>query len=413
MTTETTTQEPAVQQGLPQFPRLTGPLGDLIEAITPDIPYEHKALSVLTYMGLAISGLTQLSGGDYDNLQPRFYSCLIGPPKNGKSAASNEVKRALKGVGKVHVQGSLSSGPALVKALERLKPNPRMLYMPDEASGAFDKAKAQRSLMSEFLHLLEDTEAEWCVSDDKAEVKDAQFAMILTATPGGFADMWTGTRGASSGLQSRFVLSFSNATMPEVKTGNNTVGIQLAVEKLQQILAALPVEIILPEKKGDFTRGITKGLMSDGVRVDGASPRVVDMAKRFALVYAACSGKTHIDDETMHAAAEFINYQIAAFEQFMPTDASSPTQRLENRIRNYFLNPKHGDKHTFREVRLWITPQESQGGFGLFKKAFDNLVNTKELVQCGSNRSGYPLFRLNPDLNDRDPHPTVPTVGRS
>src|SRR5208283_2495562 len=153
------------EQTLPEFPRLPGPLGDLIDAITPDIPYEHKALSAVTYMGVALSGRTQLAG-DYDNLQSRFYACLIGPPGSGKSAAQNEVKKALQGLGDVYVQSSINSGPALVMALAE---HSRLLYLPDEASGAFEKAKHGRSF-PDMLHLLEDNQVEHRVRDKETKV---------------------------------------------------------------------------------------------------------------------------------------------------------------------------------------------------------------------------------------------------
>jgi hypothetical protein len=380
----------------PEFPRLTGPLGRLIEAISSDIPYEHKALSALTYMGLALSGRTQFAG-DYDNLQSRFYACLVGPPGSGKSAAQNEVKRALQGLGDVHVQSSINSGPALVKTLAE---HPRLLYLPDEASGAFEKAKHGR-IFSDMLHLLEDNNIEHRVRDEETRVPDAHFAMILTSTARVFADMWTGTGGASSGLQSRFVLSFSDARMPLVRTANDAFGLQLAVAELGAIVDAVPAEIALPETKGDFT----KGLVGDGLHIDADMSRVVDMGRRFCLISAVCNSKTQIDEETMALGAAFINYQISVYEKLMPADAWSWVQRFENRIIKYF--EKYPGTHPQREVLNYIKPRESQGGFGVFKKAFDNLARTRELISTERNRSGYELWKLNPD---RAPRPTVPTV---
>ena len=160
MTTETT-EKPVQQETLPEFPRLTGPLGEFVDAITHDIPYEHRALAALTYVGIAVSGLTKFSGYDYDQLQPRFYACLIGPPQSGKSAAMKEVKRWMEVIppvnasllafavrarvlarqvpelGAVYVQESINSGPALVMALQK---HPRMILMPDEGSGAFTRS---------------------------------------------------------------------------------------------------------------------------------------------------------------------------------------------------------------------------------------------------------------------------------
>lgn len=382
----------AVQEdALPEFPRLTGPLGMLVDAITQDIPYEHKALAALTYMGVALSGRTRLAGGDYENLQPRFYACLIGPPGSGKSAAVNEVKRALKDFGKVHVQGSINSGPALVKVLNE---HPRLLYLPDEATGAFQKAQSGR-MFSDLLHLLEENEAEHRVRDSSTKVTNAHFGMALTATPRVFQDMWTGTGGSSSGFQSRFVLSFSEVLMPLVKTGNDSFGLEVAVNDLKAILDRLPPEIALPETKGDFT----KGLVGDGSHIDGNLSRVLDMGKRFALLTAACNDKAQIDDETMGAAAAFIKYQIAAFERFMPADAWSWVQRFENRILNFF--EKYPDSHSDREVLNYIKPRVSQGGFGVFEKAFDNLKDTRELISTEKNRSGFELWKLNPDRPSR------------
>src|SRR5271157_2575635 len=100
------TQELSLPDRLPDFPQLNGPLGEFVNAITHDIPYEHKALAALTYMGLALSGRTQLAP-PYERLQTRFYSCFIGPPGSGKSAAQNEVLRALEGVGGVSVERSI------------------------------------------------------------------------------------------------------------------------------------------------------------------------------------------------------------------------------------------------------------------------------------------------------------------
>jgi hypothetical protein len=91
------TSELAQHDTLPEFPRLSGPLGSLVDGITDDIPYEHKALAALTYVGLALSGHTELAP-PHNRLQPRFYACFIGPPGSGKSAAQQEVNRALEGL---------------------------------------------------------------------------------------------------------------------------------------------------------------------------------------------------------------------------------------------------------------------------------------------------------------------------
>jgi hypothetical protein len=251
------------------------------------------------------------------------------------------------------------------------------------------------------LHLLEDNHVEHRVRDEETKVPDAHFAMILTATPRVFADMWTGTGGASSGLQSRFVLSFSAERMPLVRKANKSLDLELAVENLRTILDDVPPEISLPDTRGDFT----KGLVGDGVHVDAEMSRVVDMRRRFCLILAACNYKTQIDIEIMALGRAFIDYQIAFYEHLMPADAWSWVQRFENRIIRYF--EKYPGAHPHREVVNYVRPKDSQVGFGVFESAFNNLAKTRELIWTEKNRPGYELWKLNPD---RNPRPTVPTV---
>lgn len=421
------------------FPRLTGPIGELVDAITDDVPYEHRALTAITYVGLALSGRVKFSGDDYAELQPRFYACLIGPPGTGKSAAMKEVKRLFRSrqrqlgngafwpedsLGKVHVQESINSGPALVMALKR---HPRLLYMPDEGSGAFDKFKFGRGL-SDILRLLEDNTIGHAVRDHETTVNDAHFAMVLSATPGSFTEMWTGTRGAGSGLQSRFVLSYSDRKMPATPRGTNRDIAELAAEVLKGILSRMPDDrrgrpvmdctVDLPDQWGAFTAGLTEGL---GESISAA--RAVDMGRRFALIMAVCNGKTKVDDETIQLGREFIRYQLTMFDRFMPDDATTPVQRFETRILRYF--ERHPGGHTERDIRNNLRPENSPGGLDAFRRAFNNLTANQtgdsgkyqasyksgELVFAGNTGShGSPIiWKLNPERNVRDPKPTAET----
>jgi hypothetical protein len=112
--------EPSVNEeagSLPAFPRLPGPLGILVEGITSDLPYDHKALAAITYMGIGLARRVALQPDHW--LQPRFYSCMVGPPGSAKSAAEFEVRRALcEGqspiLRELAVEFSIDSGPALV-----------------------------------------------------------------------------------------------------------------------------------------------------------------------------------------------------------------------------------------------------------------------------------------------------------
>lgn len=390
------TDEQAVEQELPlpEFPKLTGPLRDLVEAITTDIPREHKALCVLTYFGLALSGRIRLAS-PYDHLQPRFYACLIGPPGTGKSAAAQEIGHPLQEqmLGDVHVEFSIDSGAALFETLEE---HPRLLYIPDEQTDAFQKARVGRSL-GQWLRLYESNEIGRRVVKRKGEstttkLTDVHFAMVATATPESFQDMWQGTRGGSGGLQSRVVLSFSKTPMPLVRTANDYLGLIGACDDLKNvltnILSAAPLEISLPEKVGSFTAG----LVGDELHIDRQRfSRVVDMGRRFALILAACNGKTQIDEETMKLSAAFINYQLAAYKRFMPDDASSPVESFVNRLIAYF--EKH-PRSTRLQAANYLKPQKSRGGLPAFNKAFDSLIHADKLKWIEKNHKGNDVWEL-------------------
>jgi len=369
---------------LPEFPRLNGPLGELVDAITHDIPYEHKALAAITYMGLALSGRTQLAP-PYERLQTRFYSCFIGPPGSGKSAAQNEVVRALNGLGGISVERSINSDPALVVALDE---NRRLLYVPDEITGAFKKAQHGK-MFDAFKTLYEDNRISNRVKKEVTVVTDCHFSIIGTCTREAFGRMWAGTGGSSDGLQSRFVLSFSEKLMPRIKT-ENSAHLSLAIEVLKSSLENLPPVIELPETVGSFTFGLT----GDGKHLDPKYSRVVDMGRRFALVVAACNGLERIDDETMELAKAFINYQVASYEPLMPPDAFSHVQEFENRLIAFF---KKHQPASFRDARNNIKPDKLPTGFLTFTSAFNSLVKAGMLLPSGdSNRVGTVRYKLDP-----------------
>jgi hypothetical protein len=379
---EVQTQELALPDGLPEFPRLNGPLGELVNAITPDIPYEHKALAAITFMGLAMSGRTQLAP-PYERLQPRFYSCFIGPPGSGKSAAQNEVTTALNGMGGISVERSINSGPALVVALDE---NRRLVYVPDEITGAFKKAQHGK-MFDDFKTLYEDNRISNRVKAKVIVVTDCHFSIIGTCTREAFGRMWARTGGGSDGLQSRFVLSFSEKLMPRIKTPNSEF-LSLAVETLKSALDNVAPVIQLPETVGTFTFGLT----GDGTHLDPKYSRVVDMGRRFALVVAACNGLERIDSETMELAKDFINYQAAAYAPLMPPDGFSAVQVFENRLISFF---KKHQPASFRDARNNIKPDKSPNGFATFTSAFNSLVKAQILLPAGeSNRVGTMRYKL-------------------
>jgi len=377
--------ELAPHETLPEFPRLTGPLGRLVDGITADIPYEHKALAAVTYMGLALSGQTELAP-PHNNLQPRFYACLIGPPGSGKSAAQKEVNRAFNGLGKVSVERSINSGPGLVAALAE---NRRLLYVPDEITGAFHKAKTQK-IFDDFKTLYEDNKISNRVKAQVTIATGCHLAIIGTCTRDAFEEMWQGTGGGADGLQSRFVLSFSEKrrSHTDIKTANDDLAVAVAVGELRQALTTVPSIIELPDRVGAFT----EGLVGDGAHISLDYSRIIDMGRRFALVLAACNGKAQIDDETIQLSRAFIDYQIAAYEPLLPPDSENLVAAFEKRIILFFR--KHQPK-SHRDCRNNLRPENSPGGLGPFKGAWGNLLSQKILVPSGdTNRVGTVQYKL-------------------
>jgi hypothetical protein len=200
--------------------------------------------------------------------------------------------------------------------------------------------------------------------------------------------MWIKTGGGSDGLQSRFVLSFSDTPMPRVKTPNDPLLVTTAVSLLKEAIDNVPPVIDLPDEVGAFT----EGLAGDGNHIDPRYTRVVDMGRRFALIIAACNGKTKIDAYTMKLAQEFINYQLAAYEPLMPEDAGNAVQMFEHRIVSFF---KRHQPASIRDLRNNLKPNKSKNGFGTFQSAVNNLIKTRVLIPSGdANRVGTVRYKL-------------------
>jgi len=380
------------EESLPQFPKLTGPLGQLVEAITCDLAYEHKALCALAYIGLHLSGRVRLASDPF--LQSRFYACMVGPLGTGKSSADKEVRRELSGgenpvLGGIQCELSIDSGPALVEALAE---NARLIYTPDEMADAFEKAKqtatGRNSLFGEFLKLYESNQTGRRVVKKNAEpltLTNVHFAMVGSATPERFDRMWQGTSGGSSGLQSRFVLSYSEQCMPLLKTPNDEQSLSLAKRELSSALEE-PQQVIQLSQ-------VAQEIIMDWAAFKDLSryQRALDMGKRFALVLAACNRATAVDEQTMRLALGFVDYQMAVHAKVMPKDSSGWVQAFENRIITFY--GRHAQA-TERQVRQGINPERYPGGFGSFQQACRNLIGTGKLLAVGKTRSNTTIWEM-------------------
>jgi len=380
-------------ESLPEFPRLPGPLGRLVDAITTDIAYDHKALAAVTYVGVALSGRIKIKTEPF--LQSRFYACSVGLAGTGKSAADKEIARAvLPLMPHVNAEPSIDSGPALVEILGE---KPRTLYRPDELADAFEKAKqttsGRNSLFGEFLRLYESGETGRAVIERNGgrgkPVTDAHFAICASATTDRFERIWSGTSGAASGLQSRFVLSFSEQTMPPIKSGNDEAMLADAQADLSSILSREEVQYF----------GLSDEAQNEIIwwemSVDrGKHTRVLDMAKRFALIVAATCGESTVTGKTMKLGLQFADYQLALYKKLMPDDAATFVQAFENKILRFY------DKHPNspeRQCKKSIKPENCPGGFGPFSQAWRNLTHADAIIRTGMTRSNTALWSRDSD----------------
>jgi hypothetical protein len=381
--------EPEPEQ-LPEFPRLTGPLHDLIDGITPDIPYCYKALCALTYIGIKIAGRVKLASEP--KLQTRFYSLMLSEkPGTGKSAADVETRDALATLldGDVWIELSVDSGPALVEALAE---HPRLILAPDEMADQWEKGRAgpgaRNTLLGEFLKLYQGNETARRVVKKNAEpikISGLYFAMIGGATEARNQHMWVGTAGASGGLQSRICMAHSNVKMPRLKTPNDPAKINSAANALR--------ENTFIDRELYLTRDAQDAILRWHEKEEGFEDpaRIVDHAKRFAMILAATNNVPEISGDTMKRGLQFADYQIACAAKFMPQDASGYAQAFENRVLAYYERRKNKPASD-RQIRRDICPERFPGGFGEFSRALRNLKSCQKMVQDGTNRVNNPLW---------------------
>ncbi len=411
---------PEDEDKLPEFPRLPGPLGELVDGITHDLAYDHKALAVLTYVGIALAGRIKITSDSW--LQTRFYSCMVGPPGSGKSAPDVEVQRALfenelgtpddelnpsrRVVTDVRIELSIDSGPALVQALsgyENEYGNARVVIAPDEMADQFEKAKTtgtgKNSLFGELLKLYEGNKTANRTKEvdhgkkktgGLTQVNHALLAIMGSVTDKRFEAMWAGTGSVSSGLQSRFVYSYSEKVPPRVKTPNDDKLIFKALYALADIVEAAKRETVHLYLSEAAQKALInwRPLESDA---DDSKIRIVDMTKRFAMLVAACNRATEIDGPTMRLALAFADYQIAIRTKLCPPDASSHVHANELAILKFFgKNPRA----TRPQVIGKMKPETRRGGVGTWNHAWDNLIKAGRLVAYGQSRKRESIWGL-------------------
>jgi hypothetical protein len=381
---------------IPKFPRLLGPLGRLADAITPDIPYDFKALSIITCVGLQLSGRIRLASDPW--LQTRFYSLNVGRAGGGKTAGCDEVLAALTPIIRYSVEPSIDSGPAHVEAFQE---NNYVLLFPDEMADQFEKAKltgtSRNSIFGEWLRLFEKNLTGNRTKKDKRHgvggqvvITNAHFAMLGGVAVERFPTMWQGAGATKSGLRSRFCLAYSEEIMPRLKTPNNDEAVRSAVAEIGALLRSAQsddfyrpfVDLPLSLEAQSAIAGWRFG--EDG---DESFTRVLDKAKRFALLNAFCDSRSDVDGDVMQLGLAASDYWMAADSKLFEPDAANYVQAFENRIIKFFtLNPKA----TLDQLTQHIRPEKYLGGYEAFNRGWRALQN--RVAPCGTTRKKKTVY---------------------
>lgn len=381
--TSVATEDVIGEEALPEFPRITGSIHEFADALCPDLPYELKVMAAITRVGLALSGQVHLDGELY--LQPRFYTCFIAEAGRGKTAAIKETRVLNFGY---HTVPSVDSAPALVDAFAEHSEDPRRLLLaPDEAVDLFEKAKTSRdsrnSLFTELLKLYEDN-----VTGNRArrngspiEIDNAHLAILCGATPSGYDAMWTGSRGASGGLQSRFVPIITTAPpIPQKQRPSDSERVRRALERIErQITGCWPTLITMtPEAEEAFAKW-----WRSSPRMKPSEVRVESIVKRFLMVLAVTNDVHVIDTDLLAIGTTFGDYVIAVRERFNPADAVSWTQHFEKKIEA--VHERAAVPITRNQCRRLLHPDRYPGGYGEFVRAYSNLIQAGRLVAMGKS----------------------------
>ncbi len=390
-------------KGFPEFPFFTGSLADLASALAPDLPWEFKFASAMTFWGLIRSGLDTLESEPY--LQPRFYTALVADPGRGKSAAIKEVRSIFARISSRFSRcSSVDSGPALVDEFheqsEQMKKalfgdRAAILLDPDELSDLFEKSKSSRqsrnTIAGELLKLFEgNITANHARSTGKGkiEIENAHLAIIGGATTDGYPTLWTGTGGGANGLQSRFTIVASHVSkLPSQQQPTDA-------EKLAAVILRLCDQAARPGQRFKISDEASRRLKiwwNSTPRDKASEIRIADLVKRILIILASTNDADEIDIKLMEQAIAFGNYQIAVREQLNPMDSHSWVQGFENAILQVFQ--RSGEALTYNDVRRLIHPERKPGGVGVFFQAFQNLARSG-MLDVEKTAQGIQRFRL-------------------
>jgi hypothetical protein len=194
-----------------------------------------------------------------------------------------------------------------------------------------------------------------------------------------------GHGGAASGLQNRFVLSYSELMLPPFQTLTDTEKAVEALHELVGVLAGAADKLTVSE---DAQAEVLAWVAAHGPNLP---PRALDIAKRAAIVLASCDCSKTVTLGVMKWCLAFAAYQVAIKERLMPGDADGTIQAFENRVVAFLGRNKEASGN---QIRRSITPGRFPGGFYAFEKAMFSLTRTGRLLSAGKTRKGKGIYRL-------------------
>ena len=392
-TSDSVSGSPTDDEPLPDFTSmLTGSIPDYVRAVEPDFPPEFKVMSVVTRVGLALSGKVQMKG--CTNLQPRFYTTLIAPAWYGKSGSIGETK-AIDNTAWYDTALSIDSAPALVatfgyRAGYMNSPDSlcaptvispvRVLLLPDEMKDVFEKSKASKeakgNIGTMLLRLFDSNEiGNNTKKTGKVEFTTAHFAMLGGATSEGYDAMWMNTSGALGGLQSRMtVVGTNNPQCPQKRReGNAETAEAVRIRIVEQVRAANGFIYMTPEAES------LMAVWWKEVEQHESAKRLSDIVRRYLIVLAVTNDTDTIDESLVFMGIAFGNHVLAVRAKYNPADATSAVQAFENRIIKAY--ERVGGGLTNRDLLRRVHPERYPGGDGAFNQARRNLVESGRIVR--------------------------------
>ena len=402
--------EEIIEAALPVFPQFAGSLHDIAVSLAPLLPYVYKFGALATLIGAEIAGRIRIKAAGVTDIEPRFFSVLLGEIGAGKSPAKEESENIFKRLQPMaHLQSSEDSAADLVSSLHD---HPRLILNPDEFARCMRGADGGliAKLPDLLLELHKGHTAENFAKKNYEihklrgiEVRDAQLAILGTSQPTTFDRMWVGSLAGSAGLHSRLSLFAAAANVvPMSGRDNSEPALTEAFERLKNQFASLP-GIFQPLEipcSDDILRKIDSWTTA---RSDArAITKISDHVMRWLILLAFSNDEREITQQLLHQALAMMDYQIAAAALYLQPDASDRFDKMQKAIIHAFHHWKQvqasrgiSDPAMSQvEIKRQVSPQNRDGGFYVFGNALKSLQTEDVHVVVDTKRRNHKGFKL-------------------